>query len=218
MKRDRLAFTLVTTLALAGPSCGGKAIVDPGVSGGGSGGSSTSSSGSGGSSTSTSTSGTGGTGGMTIAQACAEVCDIFSQCGQTEPGCASACQAGANAECADEYLAFLQCLATFMSPPDCDPPQQCDAAMEAYISCDGPEPPPPCEPGPCYTGSDGSCGCEAVCGGDVFATDCSPSGGPELLCTCSINELPVASCSHPMGMEACDVFTGCCAPFFFDWN
>ncbi|MBW2459688.1 MAG: hypothetical protein JRI68_34680 [Deltaproteobacteria bacterium] len=216
MRSEQLAFSLVATLALVGPSCGGKAVVDPGAGIGGTGGSSTSSSGTGG--TSTSSSGTGGTGEGTIAQACAEVCAILDQCGQTEPGCATSCQTDVMTGCETEYLAFLQCLASFMSPPSCElPPYQCESAMDAYVFCDD-GPTPPCEPGPCYSGSDGSCGCEIYCVEGTYGTDCVPSGGSTVTCTCSIDGSPIGSCSQPMGMEACDVYSGCCAPMFFDWE
>jgi hypothetical protein len=129
------------------------------------------------------------------------------------------CQSEVVEDCASEYLAFLQCLADFMGPPDCDMPMQCEPAMDAYLFCEGPTPPPDCEPGPCYAGSDGSCGCDAECtDGSVYATDCVPAGSGTVVCSCTIDAVPVGSCSDPMGMEACDIFAGCCASFFFGWQ
>ncbi len=126
-----VVFALVATLAFVGPSCGGKAVVDPGAGVGAQGGSSTSSSGTGGSTTSSS--GTGGSGEGTIAQACGEVCAIFAQC-ESEPDCATSCQTDYAVGCESEYLAFLQCMASFMTPPACEMPYQCDDGCDDWSS------------------------------------------------------------------------------------
>ncbi len=222
MHSDQLAFTLLVPISfIVATSCGGKAIIDSGVGVGGTGASSTSSSGTGGTSSGTggTSSGTGGTGGGTIAEACAQVCALLEQCDQTEPGCIQECQIGVSPDCESEYHGWLTCLASFMGPPACEMPFQCEDELDLYSMCEGgPEPPPPCSPGPCYTGSDGSCGCEAMCPGGLYATDCAPSGGSMATCTCSINSNPIGSCTDQLGMEACDIYTGCCAPFFFGYD
>jgi hypothetical protein len=216
MQSDRPLTALFTSTALViAAACGGNAVIDPGGGVGGAGASSTSSSGTGGTTT-TSSSGTGGTGGGSIAEACAQICEVLEECSPAYPNCIQECQMGLSPGCQGEYYAYLACLAAFMSPPACQVPSQCEDEMDLYESCGvGPG---PCTGGPCYSGSDGSCGCEVVCPDGVYATDCTPSGGAQLSCTCSIDDNPIGSCSAQLSMEACDVYSGCCAPLFFGFE
>ncbi|RLB64309.1 MAG: hypothetical protein DRI90_04840 [Deltaproteobacteria bacterium] len=216
MQSERFALTFLAPMAVViAASCGGSAVIDSGDGVGGAGASSTSSSGPGGTGATTS-SGTGGTGGGSIAEACAQVCAVMESCNQGWPDCIAECQQGVSPECVGEYHAFLTCLASFMSPPSCETPAQCEGQLALYESCGGG--PDPCTIGPCYAGSDGSCGCEVVCPEAVYATDCVPSGGASLSCTCSVDLNPVGTCTSQMSMQACDVYEGCCAPIFFGYE
>jgi hypothetical protein len=63
----------------------------------------------------------------------------------------------------------------------------------------------------CYVGSDGACGCEVTCNGQVFGSRCQPSPGGAV-CECTINGMGIAKCQGSVAV--CDVFTSCCGQFF----
>lgn len=65
-----------------------------------------------------------------------------------------------------------------------------------------------CQMGSCSASSDGSCSCDAVCGEQKILSVCSGSA-----CECIENGILIAKCTG-VGLNACDVFSGCCASAF----
>lgn len=208
MKIQRLIFSCIFGVALAHlAGCGGKVVIDQGESGlGGAGSGSTSNSSSG--SGSTSTSG----GGTDVKAACSAVCEAFENGGCGQMNCLNDClntYAAAGA-CADLYGALVQCYSNHLDVVvTCGQPKECLDAENAYAAC---QQTGTCGTQVCAQDSSGSCSCDVTCQGSMFESQCSPGPDGQFACVCLINNNPTTKC---IGAATCDVFQGCCAPFFF---
>jgi hypothetical protein len=202
-------------------ACSGKAIVDGPPGSGGSGGTSkatgagagtTSSSKSGGPMVTAANGSTAIVGVTTVGQtgpsfdACGFGCMAVNQCAMIGD-CVSKCN-NVNPTCANNHKTWLQCLAN-KGYGGCKSVKGCELEIDDYAACIG-----NCALGGCAQGSDGSCNCEAKCGGVLYSTQCSAAGGGQVACQCLVNGNFVGKCSGPT-QNACDIKRSCCTPIFF---
>ncbi len=114
--------------------------------------------------------------------------------------------------CGSEHLAHVDCLTSYMSPPDCEVPPECDSVFALFYKCSNV--PPGCAES-YYFYNDEFWVCAADCADALYETHCEPSGGSQLTCTCMIDYVLIGTCSGPLGKQTCHTYYGCCGSLFF---
>ncbi len=200
------AFVLANVVTAGG--CGGKAVVDPGVTG--TGGGSSTSSGTGGttSSTSTSTTSTSGTGGGP-GSLCMEACSKIDGCLTMGADCTDSCQQAMDS-CLPQQDDYLMCVIDAPMEPGCGVVPDCNSDLLAFRDCKNIHE----LSGGCGMDPNGGCDCQVDDNqGNLYESYCASSEGQNK-CECFFNYEPVGQCSFT-GIENCFPLDNCCASLFF---
>ncbi|UQA61647.1 hypothetical protein [Polyangium aurulentum] len=162
------------------------------------------------------TGGAGGAGGAgpTGKQACYDYChelDVNS-CPNASDTCPADCDSLIDqygTECEDEFGAAYACYLPFASTCEVKP-AACEDAWDTAKACAAMN---GCLVGQCTEGmgmnGDASCGCDALCYGKTYQTDCSTPAGGTMTCKCLVDGVEVGTCDNGDAL-ACGVRKGCC--------
>jgi hypothetical protein len=180
----------------------------------------TSSGGSGSSGSGTSSSSSGGDP-LSAVQACNDQCHKLETMNCTLGGdCMTQCDTylqNVPPECLDEATTFFNC--TLLNTTSCDPPAQCMTEQQTLSTCISTY---GCAPdGTCFgsAGMNGemSCGCDSVCKGTKYSTNCTtPAGGGMTTCDCLKNDVSIGMCMMGAPGGACGPKDTCCNAQYFN--
>lgn len=119
-------------------------------------------------------------------------------------------------ECADQVAAYFACLA--QNTTTCDFPMACNSAEMALDTCQamyGCASESTCFGGGGMMGET-SCGCDEMCKGKQYSTNCTtPAGSTTTTCDCLIEGASVGTCQQ-MESSACGAQDSCCNAMYFN--